>query len=505
VRKIPGRGDALELVMISAEAAPYAKEGGLGDVVGTLPLRLADSGSRVRVYLPLYRDVLRMGHRPVPTGREVTLHHAGVTRRAAVMRLPVGGADFLFIREDALFDRDGIYGPPGGEYPDSAQRFSFLVRAALADIADQGISPDVIHCHDWHTALTPVYLQYGGAPAGLVGAATVLTIHNLGYQGVFDPTVFPSLGLDQAAWAPDCLEHFGAVNFLKAGILKSDAVSTVSPAYAGEITTSEMGFGLDALLAGLGDGLVGILNGIDYGYWDPAEDRHLAAPFSCDRVGGRDTGRSALREELGLYPDPEAPLFAFVGRLVEQKGVDLLIGAIPELVADGCRVVVLGTGDPRLEEPLRRLARSHPHRISVTLGFDEPLARRIYAGSDFFIMPSRFEPCGLGQMIAMRYGSLPVVRSVGGLRDTVTDMDADPETGNGFVFHKASSEGLLEAVRRARNFFAGGRMGDAVARVMALDYSWRRSADLYMGLYTRLAGKTRISRQGIDEGLPGSR
>ncbi|UCF30657.1 MAG: glycogen synthase GlgA [bacterium] len=491
----------LSVLMIAAEAAPYAKVGGLGDVAGTLPKRLAERGLKVSVYLPYYSQIRESGREPEMMDRHFTLRHAGKARRVRVGREVSDGVDFFFIEEATYFRRDGIYGPHGGDFPDNAQRYSFLVRAALAAAASDRL-PDLIHCHDWHGALAPVYLSYGDAAPGWRSVPTILTIHNLAHQGVFDAGIFPDLGLPARAYAPDCLEHFGSVNFLKAGILKADYVTTVSPTYAREITGPELGFGLDGVLAARGGRLVGIANGIDYETWNPRTDLSLPVPFDGDQLEARERGKNLLREELRLDPQRRSPLFTFVGRLVHQKGADLLAGIIPGMVDNGLQISVLGSGQREIEDRFRMLAGSHPGRVSVTIGFDEPLSRRLYAGSDFFVMPSRFEPCGLGQMIAMRYGCLPVVRRTGGLVDTVFDLSADPEGGNGFVFDGPGEIDLREAVTRAARFFRTGDREAVIKRIMALDNSWRHAAGLYLDLYRKSvrAAPEGPSKEDTDDG-----
>jgi starch synthase len=476
----------LRVLMVAAEAAPYAKVGGLGDVAGTLPRRLVELGMEVAVVLPCYRDVIGHGHEPRPTGRQVVLFHAGVRRSSPVLELISEGVRYWFIKEDQLYDREGVYGPPGGEYPDSAVRFSYLSRAAVEAGKVMSFAPDIVHCHDWHTALTFFYM----GQAGMNGIRKFLTIHNLAYQGVFDQRVFNSLDLPQGVEARALLDHMGSLNFLKAGIESADILTTVSPTYAVEIQSSDLGCGLEDILRRRKDILTGVLNGIDFDEWDPGRDRSLAAPFTAGNITGRRINRDALFDELGLDADPKSPVMAFVGRLVHQKGADVLAAAMPRIVAKDFRFIVLGTGDPVLEGSLQALSRSLRGRVSVNIGFDEKLARKIYAGSDFFLMPSRFEPCGLGQMIAMRYGAVPIVRDTGGLRDTVVDLDGNGE-GNGLVFKEVNERDLLDVIQRALEFYKNGHMDEIIPRIMALDNSWKRSAKRYEQLYKGLTARER--------------
>ncbi|UCG39670.1 MAG: glycogen synthase [bacterium] len=481
-----GSGGPLKVLMVAAEAAPFAKVGGLGDVVGSLPSRLAERGLDVMTFLPLYREVGLRGYEPEPTGVRFTLREPGSNRECGVRSLESGGARYCFLEEPGYFDRAGIYGPAGGEYPDSALRYSLLCRGALAGAEALDFRPDVVHCHDWHASLAPLNMRFGEGLDRWREVRSVLTIHNLSYQGAFGTQLMPALGLPETVFTGGLMEYAGRLNFLKGGIEASDVVTTVSPTYAEEIRTVEQGWGLDGVLQGKGSLLRGILNGIDYDSWDPARDGALAAPFSARDPSGRRANREVLMGQLGLYPDKGAPLFAFVGRMVHQKGSDILARVIGKMAEEGLQVVILGTGDFSHEESLRVACNPYPGLVSLTIGFNDSLARRIYAASDFFLMPSRFEPCGLGQMIAMRYGSLPVARATGGLKDTVVDMDVDPDRGNGFLFGDADEKGLWEAVSRAVKFFRSGALPAILGRVMSEDHSWRRSAGDYQRLYEDL-------------------
>jgi starch synthase len=474
---------SIKVLMVTAEAAPFAKVGGLGDVAGTLPIRLVEAGIETSVFMPFYKEVALRGYDPKPTGVKIAVRHAGADREFAVLSLDRGGANYFFLDEPDFFGREGIYGPPGGEYPDSAERFSFLCKGTILAAAAMGFMPDIVHCHDWHAALTPLYMKHGAVSSGYEDIPAVTTIHNLAYQGQFGSQVFPSLGLPAEIFTDGLLEYSGRLNFLKGGIKASDIVTTVSPTYAKEIRTADQGWGLDGILRDMGPRLRGILNGLDYEIWNPETDRAIVAPYSAEDPSGRQTNREVLHRQLQLYPDPQAPLFAFVGRLVEQKGVDILARVIGRMAKEGMQVVILGTGEFRFEESLLAAARPYPGRVSVTIGFNDTLARRIYASSNYFLMPSRFEPCGLGQMIAMHYGALPVANATGGLRDTVVDLDIDPVKGNGFLFEGVHDESLWGAIRRAAQFFRSNRILSVLSRVMSQDYSWRRSAQLYIDLY----------------------
>jgi starch synthase len=473
-------------MMVTAEAAPYAKVGGLGDVAGTLPLKLGEIGIRTSVFMPFYREVALRGYKPGSTGVTFHVDQGGSERRCEVLHIETDGTSFYFLDEPELFNREWIYGPPGGEFPDSAVRYSFLCKASLMAAEAMGLRPHVIHCHDWHAALVPLYMKYGGLSDHWKDIPKLLTIHNLAYQGLFGSQVFPSLGLPLEIMSGGELEYWERINFLKGGILASDIVSTVSPTYAEEIRSTEQGQGLDRILSDIGARLKGILNGLDYEAWDPMTDEALVAPFSSDDPAARRLNLEALREQLRLYPKDDAPVFAFIGRLVHQKGVDILSRLIGKMVEEGMQLVVLGSGDFKLEESLLAAGRFHQGMVSITIGFNDTLARRIYASSDFFLMPSRFEPCGLGQMISMRYGSLPVVRMTGGLKDTVFDIDEDPLQGNGFLFEDADEVSLWTTIRRADRFYRGGKIPGVLGRIMSEDFSWRRSARLYADLYKEM-------------------
>ncbi len=471
--------------MITAEAEPFARSGGLGEMVSALASGFARHRTQVSVFLPYYREVADRGYDPRPLRKAVTLLHGGGERSAILHHLEVRGVDYYFLAEEEYFWREGLYGTSGGEYPDAPFRFSFLTRAALAALPVLGIAPDVIQAHDWHAALTPYYLSRL-ARGSVHHPAVVLTIHNLAYQGLFPPGILPDLGLPAGAFSPQGVEFYGMVDFLKGGIMAADAITTVSPTYAREVLTPARGEGLHQVLAARPGRLFGILNGIDEG-WDPSRDRLLARTFSPRDARGKAECKRALQTEMGLDSAPAAPLFAFVGRMVEQKGVDLITAALPRLVEEGAQVVLLGSGDGRYEEMVRREVAQYPGKAAARVGFDEHLSHRIYGGSDFFLMPSRYEPCGLGQLIAMRYGSLPVARRTGGLADTVHDLTGDPVHGNGFLFEEPFSSALLEAARRAVAFYRSPAMAVAVTRVMAEEHGWKGSLAAYHHLFTELA------------------
>lgn len=471
----------MHVAHIASEAVPFAKTGGLGDVVGALPRAQVQRGERVTVVLPAYRPL--PGEEPAgePTGR--TLDVGGL--RLAVRRTELDGVRFLLLDAPRLFARPALYGTGDGDYPDNPQRFAALARGAILALAAERPAPDVLHCHDWQAALAPALLGVdpllGGA---LVATPTVLTIHNLAFQGSFGEWVMAAADLPPELFHLEALEFFGRVNYLKGGIKTAHALTTVSPTYAREILEPAFGCGLERVLQSRERDLVGILNGIDPERWDPAADAALERPYdAADAAAGKARCRQALAAELELEDD-DSPLGGLVSRLTSQKGIDVLAAAVDGLVKAGVRLVVLGCGEPELERLLSAAAGRHPGRVALRLDFDEALAHRIYAGSDLFVMPSRYEPCGIGQLIALRYGALPVVHPTGGLADTVVDADLDPEHGNGFRMEDLSARALVAAVRRAAAVCGDPPRHDAVRRqAMAGDFSWVRAAARYEVLY----------------------
>jgi len=476
----------LRILMVTSEAAPLAKSGGLGDVLGSLPAALRARGHDVRVVLPYYRSVAQVaGELPrqaktvaVPFGSECHPVHYCLAELDGV---PVYCLDIPY-----LFDRPGLYGEGGSDYPDNARRFALFCRAALELARTMRFAPDVVHAHDWQAALAPVYLRHRlWHDPFFAATGSLLTIHNLGYQGFFPAGELAGLDLDPALYALDGLEFHGGISLLKGGIVFADRVSTVSPTYCREIQTPAFGVGLDGLLRARGDRLHGILNGLDGQRWDPAGDPALPARYSPADLAGKSVCKAALQQELGLQRDPGVALAAMVTRLDPQKGLDLLLAGWEQLLQRAVQLVILGSGHPGYEQRLVELAARAPGRVAVCIGFDDALARRIYAGSDLFLMPSGYEPCGLGQLIALRYGSVPLVHATGGLADTIRDPQRHPDTANGFVFHHFSGAALLDGLDRLLSVrgTAPERWQRLMAQGMAEDFSWRRSADDYLALY----------------------
>ena len=474
----------MEVLFVASEVAPWSKTGGLGDVAAALPRALAARGHAVTVVSPRYGsiDPRAAGF----TRKEGVLRIRGEATAAWVRR---GRPTFWLVEHERLFgSRRGIYGEGGRDFADNPERFTFLSRAALALPGATGMRPRIVHANDWQTGLLPFLLRHEHAEdPHLAGARTVFTIHNLAYQGVFPKDVVPHLGLPWDVFRFEAMEFYDQLSFVKAGLVFADALTTVSPTYAREIRTHQSGGGLDALLRERAVDLHGILNGIDVAEWDPATDPHLPARFSARALAGKARCKAALQREDGLPVRPEVPLIAMISRLVEQKGIDLLVAALPELLPRDAQLVLLGGGEASLEQVLVQAAAARRDRMAVRIGFDEGLAHRIEAGADVFLMPSRFEPCGLNQMYSLRYGTVPVVRAVGGLEDTVEDYDGW-NAGTGFKFRDYTPAALSLAVRRALELHRDRRAWRALmARGMAEDFSWERSAASYEALYRTLA------------------
>jgi starch synthase len=474
--------------MAASEVTPFAKTGGLGDVLNALPRALRHFGVDVSVVMPAYGTIPRDRFSLAPTGIHVDAPVSDRIVTAEVLRADLGeGVPLYLIAADQYFARDGLYGTAGGDYADNPERFAFFSRAVLALISQLG-APDVVHCHDWQTGLVPAFLRadYVRYPA-LERVATVHTIHNLGYQGIFWRFDWHLLNLDWRFFTPQWLEFHDHINYLKAGLVFADALTTVSPTYAREIQTPAFGHGLEGVLTARRDILTGILNGADYMEWNPEHDAHIAQRYSLHDLRGKAVCKADLQATVGLPVDTGLPLIGIVSRLADQKGFDLIAAAAPALMQRPLQMVVLGAGDARYQNLLQELARLHPERLSVQIAFDETLAHKIEAGSDMFLMPSRYEPCGLNQLYSLRYGTPPVVHATGGLEDTIEDVDADAVRGTGFKFGPYTTGALLGALDRALDAYRRPDLWTAIMRnAMRADFSWDRSAAAYIELYQRL-------------------
>jgi starch synthase len=477
---------------VAAEIYPFVKTGGLADVLGALPAAQAAAGAEVRVLLPGLPALVQVLREPQVVAK-VLAPWGGAPAEIVRGRLdapPLADVPAYLLRHDALYHRPGTpYGDGSGHaFVDNHRRFALLGFAAsrLAEGVDAAWAPDVVHGHDWHAGLAFAYLGVGRA-AKRHRAAGVFTIHNLAFQGLFEHRHFVELGLPAQVWSLQGLEFHGQLSFMKAGLQYADRITTVSPSYAREIQGVELGCGLDGLLRERGAVLSGILNGVDDAVWDPATDAAIAAPYSADKPTAKAACKAALQRECGLEERDDALLFAAVSRLTEQKGLQLLLPAIDALVTRGGQLVVLGSGDAAIEGALRRAATAHPKAVALRQGYDEALSHRIFAGSDVTLVPSRFEPCGLTQMYALRYGSLPLVRRTGGLADTVTDCtleDLADERATGFVFERFDSADLERALRRAFTLWQRPREWRAVRkRGMQQRFGWNEAAARYLALY----------------------
>ena len=476
---------APRILMAASEMTPYAQTGGLGDVLAALPAALAELGIAVHVVLPAYGtiDVNAAG---AVLSSSVEVRVGGTRREVGLRTARAGAVSVSFVEADEYFGRDHLYGGPYGDYPDNAERFAFFSRAVLALAARLEPAPDIVHCHDWQAALVPVYARAFPDPR-LAAARTVLTIHNLGYQGIFPAAVWPLLDLDWSYFTPRTLEFYGQANLLKGGIVFADALTTVSRRYAEEILTPEYGNGLDGVLRERREALHGILNGVDYTSWDPARDPYITARYDRDDLGGKARCKADLQARFGLDVAPQIPLFGMVTRLADQKGLDLVMAVLPDLLRDDAQLAILGNGDARYEHELSLAGRRAPGRLAVHIAYDPALAHQVEAGADAFLMPSRYEPCGLNQMYSLRYGTVPVVRATGGLDDTVAEFDAASGRGTGFKFGPYTADALLGAVARALDVY---RRPDDWRRLvrngMACDFSWRDAAERYLALYRSL-------------------
>jgi len=480
----------MRVVMLSPEVYPYAKTGGLADVLAALPPALAAAGVEVTVCVPGYRSALRAAGTPAP-GPRLYAPIASRMEAAEIVRVPGAPVPTLLLRADRYFDRDGLYGEGGQDYPDNAERFAFFCRAALEWLRAEREPPDVLHVHEWQAALAPAFLRATAALYPELGRVrTVLTLHNLAFQGRFPADHWHVLNLDARYFVPEFLEFYGEINFLKAGMVFADALTTVSPRYAAEIQTPAFGEGLDGVLRARGAALRGILNGIDDAVWDPATDPHLPARYRAGDLAGKARCKRALQAELGLDVGDDAPLLGVVSRLAEQKGFDLLAVALPPaLEAWDAELAVLGSGEERYERWVHELEARFPGRVGARVGFDEGLAHRIEAGADVFLMPSRFEPCGLNQLYSLRYGTVPIVHATGGLDDSVAEFDPATGTGTGFKFTPYTPDAFLAALERAlRTRRDPALWARLIANGMAQDFSWSRAAAEYRALYETLVG-----------------
>ena len=485
---------SVKVLIAASEAVPFAKTGGLADVAGSLPKALAALGCDVRVIMPLYRCV---------TDQRFELEKESINAELPVKDLMHGfdiysskldGVTTYFVGNKKYFSRAYLYGTPNGDYRDNALRFSFFSKAVLGACKALNFKPDIIHCNDWQTALVPFYLKHVLRDKEFYGSiSTLFTIHNMAYQGIFSRKVMKKIGIPDKFFNMNDLEFYGKVNFLKSGILYSDAISTVSHRYAEEIMTTEFGCGLGGLIKSRKDSLYGIPNGVDYSVWSPENDGFIKAHYDVRHIERKIECKKDLIKDTSLEIEPAAPIIGIVSRLVHQKGIDLLVGVMDEIVALGVGVVVLGSGSEHYNQMFKSLSKKYPGRVHVSQEFNDDLAHKIEAGSDMFVMPSRYEPCGLNQMYSAKYGTIPIVRATGGLDDAIVDYDENREKSNGFKFYPATGEALMGSVKRALEVYRdNGEWMNLVGRAMKCDFSWRRSAEKYLSLYKKIITKEKI-------------
>lgn len=483
----------MRILVATPEATPYAKTGGLADVAGSLLKEFRNLTEKASLILPLYRKIAEK-FRIYDTGKS--------------LRIPVGSTDVkarvwvsddsdipraYFIECGPLYGRRDLYGTPEGDYRDNAMRFAFFSRAVIETCLAMDIRPDIIHCNDWQTGLVPLYLRtfYSGK-ARLKKTATLFTVHNLGYQGLFPPADIAFTGLGNDYFTPERLEFYGRLNFMKAGLIYADILNTVSRTYAEEILTPEYGFGLEGVLKTRKRDLYGVINGLDYEEWDPARDKAISERYEAAAPAGKELCKKKLLNDTGLLNE-KRPLLGVVSRFSSQKGLDLIAGSLDRIVRLGVNVLVLGKGDKYYQNLLTSISGKHPGRVFTKVGFRESMAHAIYAGCDFFLMPSRYEPCGLGQLIALRYGTIPIARRTGGLADTVEDYDHLRSRGTGFLFSDYTTSSLLDAVKRALCVYSDKKkMAKLVVAAMKADFSWKTSAQKYIELYEKALSKAAL-------------
>jgi starch synthase len=475
------RKNNMNIAIVSSEAVPFSKTGGLADVAGALFKVFSNMGETTYILTPYYKKTKDQFNKfDKRISFTVKIDNKDVEGFANIVEFYKNGFAIL-VEQDDYFGRDGLYGEKGIDYPDNAERFGFFDKAVLKILETLNLNIDVLHLNDWQTGLIPLFVKDAKLPY-----KTLYTIHNLAYQGNFDKEVLNSLHIDEKYFTMDGIEFYGKVSFMKAGIVFADKISTVSPTYAKEILTPEFGERMEGILNTRKKDLVGILNGIDYEIWNPKEDTLIYQKFDSETIQNKKENKYAFAKEFGLAQE-NAPLFGMVSRIASQKGLDILSESLKEVLKEDVNVAILGTGEKPLEEKLKVLSDLYPEKFKLFLTFDEALAHKIYASSDFFLMPSKYEPCGLGQMIALRYGTLPIVHEVGGLKDTVDNYSEITGCGNGFSFEEYSSDALTETIKRAISIFKNSNLMLQLIRVgMSCNFSWEQSAKKYLELYKEL-------------------
>jgi starch synthase len=478
----------MKILYASGEVVPFAKTGGLADVAGALPKALSELGHEVSVILPKYKmvDEKKFGLEKVFDNLPIKILERIERADIYHTRIPDSKVDVYFVANDKYFNRDGLYQDKGVDYPDNLERFVFFSKAVMEYVQRQVVSLDILHANDWQTALLIAYAKkmYG------LKAATVYSIHNMGYLGLFNKAQMPMTDFGWDMFTPDTLEFWDQIALTKAGFVFADVINTVSPTYSREIQTREMGCGLEGLLKSRSQDIYGILNGIDYDLWNPENDPQIVKKYGTKSIPLKYENKRALQATNGLPVKEDIPLIGMITRLADQKGFDILAGAMEEIMQLKCQLVILGTGEPKYHQLLQSLKKKYPRHLGVNLGFDAALAQLIYAGSDLFLMPSLYEPCGLGQLISFKYGTIPIVRKTGGLADTVHNYNTRTGIGDGFVFEEYTSAALLEAVKNAVSAFKNHpNWLKLMEKVMNYDYSWKESAKKYVELYKKAISK----------------
>jgi starch synthase len=479
----------MRLLLASSEVHPYSKSGGLADMVAALAKALGRAGHQVGLVTPLYRGIRERFPKIQWLDYHLDLPLSSERARAEVWTVqPSEGVTVYFVHRPEFYDRAGLYSEGGWDYPDNAQRFVFFSKCVAHLARYLPWQPELVHLHDWQIGLVPLFLLHQRLHEGWPQPPrTCLTIHNLAYQGTFPRTQYAYTNLPPDYFHPDGVEFFGQMNCLKAGISYADLLTTVSPRYAREITTVEYGCGLDSALRARQESLVGILNGVDYDEWNTTDNPHLKFPYSADDLAGKSANKHELQKEMGLPANGDVPLFGSITRLADQKGVDIQIGALEEMLSADLQFALLGSGSPEFERAYLSLASRYPKKVTVRLGYDQGLSHRIEAGCDFFLMPSRFEPCGLNQMYSQRYGTIPIVRITGGLDDTVIDVTEDHRKADGIKFREYSVRALAKAIRKALVLYETPKlMAHLKANAMRADFSWSRTGREYVSAYERI-------------------
>jgi starch synthase len=483
----------MEILFVSSEATPFARAGGLADFSHDLPKALADLGHQVSVVIPKYRHS-HVYKNLFNTGKTISIPIAWKNEEAEIFVSDISGKVRVYlVGKDAFYDREGVYGNAYGDYEDNAERFIFFSRSVMELCLSLNLAPDVIHCNDWPTGLVPVYLRtlYSSFKP-LFNAATVFTVHNVGAQGIFWACDYSLTGLGWEYFTPDTLEFFGNLNLLKGGILFSEVISTVSPTYAREILTSELGSGLEGVLAKRKGDIFPVLNGVDYEKWNPETDKHITRNYDLNHLEPKAKCKNALQEHFFLENGTDVPLVAIISGLVERKGCDLISAVFEDLLALNLQVVIMGRGDDTYQSFFREMEAKHPGKVGLAMAYDYPMAHRILAGADIFLMPSRYEPCGTEQLYGLRYGTIPVVRAAGGPDDTVEDYNPETGEGTGFKFREYTPQALLAAMKRAVEVFHMKHEWKRLVRsAMKQEFSWTRAAQEYVRVYEWAVAKRR--------------